>query len=259
MQSIVIRLILLGGLAAVLSGCSSDGMTLDAVSGGAQPIRRPEQPENAAAALARAEELRAAGKPVQALARLADAHRRFPLDAGVVSAYGRVAVLLGHDELAAPLLAQAVAANPRDWRALSAQGVLESRRGRHADGRRALIKATMISASEAVLLNNLAVSHLLEGKPAAAASLLRQGLASPELRPEYEQRLKRNLGLALAVQGRFDEADRLAGETLPRDLAGADGRRLRRLLGVSETQLASGDGWKAQLANSVAAQAKALR
>jgi Flp pilus assembly protein TadD len=117
MQSIVTRLIFLGGLAAALSGCSSDRASLDAASGGAQPIRRPEQPENAAAALARAEELRAAGKPVQALARLADANRRLPQDAGLASAYGRVAVLLGHDELAAPLLAQAVAANPRDWRA----------------------------------------------------------------------------------------------------------------------------------------------
>jgi Flp pilus assembly protein TadD len=257
MQAVAIRLIFLASLAASLAACAQSGANGDLTSQGPGAGRAAARPESASMALARAEELRSAGKPIQAMSRLADAHQRFPQDAAIASAYGRVALLLGHDELAAPLLAKAVAANPRDWRALSAQGVLETRRGSLPDGRRALIKATMISASEAVILNNLAVSHLLEGKPDAAASLLRQGLASPELRPQHVQRLKRNLALALAVQGQFDEADRLAGEPLPRDLAAADPQHLRRLLGVSETQLAAGQGWKAQLANSAQPQEKA--
>jgi Flp pilus assembly protein TadD len=126
--------------------------------------------------------------------------------------------------------------------------VLESRKGRLPGARRALVSASQISAGEAVILNNLAVSHLLEGEPAAAASLLRQGLAARELSTRHAARLKRNLALALALQGRFEEADKLAGERLPRDLANADPKRLRQLLGLSEVKVAAGSGWTTQIA-----------
>jgi Flp pilus assembly protein TadD len=254
-MQIITRLILLA-VAFLLSACSHEGDSTATL--GAAGMSRERKAESAAVMLARAEELRAAGKPIQALSRLAEAHQRYPDDAAIASAYGRVALLLGHDAVAAPLLAQAVAANPRDWRALSGQGVLESRRGRLPDARRALVQAHMVSAGEAVILNNLAVSHLLAGEVAAAASLLRQGLASPDLRPDHERRLKRNLALALAVEGRFVEADRLAGEKMPRDLAGADARRMQRLLGLSEAQLAAETGWKPQLATT-ARQVPALQ
>jgi Flp pilus assembly protein TadD len=245
MDSSILRASLLAGAGMALAACSLDSET---TRGDLAASPAAQRGDSAAVMLARAEELRAGGKPVQALSWLAEAHRRFPNDGAVASAYGRTALLLGHDAVAAPLLAQAIAANPRDWRAFSAQGVLDSRRGRLPDGRRALVKANMISASEAVILNNLAVSHLLEGKAEAAASLLRQGLASPELRPDYERRLKRNLAVALAVEGQFQEADRLAGERLPRDLAGADPARLAALMGVNEARLAAETGWKSQLA-----------
>jgi Flp pilus assembly protein TadD len=256
MQSPARRLSLLLSAACVLAACSHQ---TERNGADASAVQLPERAETAAVMLARAEELRAGGKPVQALARLAEAHRRFPEDAAIASAYGRVALLLGHDALAEPLLAQAIAADPNDWRALSAEGVLDSRRGRLAEARRALIQANTISASEAAILNNLAVSNLLDGSPAAAVSLLRQGLASPALNPEHQRRLTRNLALALAVQGQFEEADRLAGETMPRDLAGADARRMRGILGVSEVQAAAETGWKAQLATSAAPREKAWR
>ena len=210
--------------------------------------------------LARAEELRGKGETVAALSALAEAHRRHPHDGAVASAYGRMALLLGHEELAAPLLEEAIAANPGDWRALSAKGVLETRRGRFPDGRKTLAQAGMVSAGEAVILNNLAVSHLLEGKPGPAASLLRQGLAAPALNARHERRLKRNLGLALAMQGRFEEADRLAGERLPRKLAQGDMAALRGLLSVSAARLAGeAGGWKAQIAASARLDQPALR
>ena len=255
MLPFAIRLIMLGAALAV-AGCSHGGDGEGGKLVGSQAT--VAQPESAAALLARAGAMRSSGKSIEALALLAEAHDRFPDDAAIASAYGRLALLLGHDKLAAPLLAQAVAADPRDWRALSAQGVLESRGGRLPDGRRALVKANTISASEAVILNNLAISHLLEGNAVVATSFLRQGLASPNLRPDYRRRLSRNLALALALQGQFADADRIAGEAMPRDLAGADAGRLRQLLGISEAQLAE-TGWKAQLATSVAPAESALR
>ena len=144
---------------------------------------------------------------------------------GVQSAYGRLALAMGHDELAARLLESAVASDPGDWRALSAQGVLEWRGGRPSEARGALVKAKSLSAEDSAVLNNLAVSYLLENRAAEAASLLRQALASPSLNPVHAGRIRRNLAVALAVEGNFAEADRLAQAKLPRSLQTCRGKR----------------------------------
>jgi Flp pilus assembly protein TadD len=253
------RLIILASLALALGACGHEGAPEHLAAAPRGSERQLQSATGAAALLQKAGELRASGRLVQALSVLADAHQRYPEDGALASTYGRVALLLGHDEVAAPLLAQAVEANSLDWRALSAQGVLAARRGRLPDGRRALAKASMVSASEVVILNNLAVSQLLDGRPAAAVSLLRQGLAAPQLRTAHERRLRRNLALALAMQGRFAEAERLAGEKLPRDLAEGGTARLRRLLGVSEPQLAAETGWSAQYVAASHQEGPALR
>jgi Flp pilus assembly protein TadD len=244
------RWIILGGAALILAGCSHEppASGLAETAGGNQPPGAAA--DSPPVMLKRVDEMRGKGEFIAALSLLAETHRRFPKDAAVASAYGRLALQLGHDEMAAALLEQAIAADPRDWRALSAKGVLESRRGRLPAGRRALMLASRVSASEAVILNNLAVSHLLDGKPGAAVSLLRQGLAAPELRPHHERRLKRNLALAMAMDGRFEEAEKLAGETLPRELASGDMAALRRLVGVSEVDPAAASGWQAQIADA---------
>jgi Flp pilus assembly protein TadD len=243
------RLIILGGTALALSACGHEPSPGGIAN--ADGWARAAHSEDVSTMVARAEALRARGEEVAALYVLSEAHRRYPHDRAVISAYGRVALLLGHEALAAPLLDQAIAADPGDWRALSAKGVLEARGGRLPDGRRTLAQARMISAGEAIILNNLAVTHLLEGKPAAAASLLRQALAASRLNATHGRRLSRNLALALAMQGRFDEADRLAGERLPRALAEGDMSALRGLLGVSEAQLVGeASNWKPQIAAS---------
>lgn len=86
----------------------------------------------------------------------------------------------------------------------------------------------------AVALNNLAVSHLARGETTAAAPLLRQALASPALKPQHRLRAQRNLALALAIEGRFDEADALAGAEMPRELFHADAAAIRRFLGLTD-------------------------
>lgn len=253
------RWMMLGSAALALAGCSHESRVETVTGASAMHVPQPERAPTPAFMLKRAEEARGKGELVAALALLTEAHRRFPQDAAIASAYGRLALTLGHDELAGALLDQAIAADPGDWRALSAKGVLESRSGRLPDGRRALIQASKLSASEAVILNNLAVSHLLDGKPGAAMSFLRQGLAAPELRPIHERRLKRNLALAMAMTGNFAEAEKLAGEKLPRELASGDMATLRRLIGVTPVGLAGASGWQAQIADASRPSRPALR
>jgi Flp pilus assembly protein TadD len=249
MQGRIGRWVTFAVAALALAGCShepSDGTLAVAAS----PELHKGGGDSAAGVLRRADELRGKGESIAALSLLTEAHRRDPADPAIASSYGRLALQLGHDEMAAPALDRAISANPEDWRALSAKGVLESRRGHFPDGRRALTQANKLSASEAVILNNLAVSHLLDGKPGAAISLLRQGLAAPGLRSPHERRLTRNLALAMAMEGRFEEAQRLAGEKLPRELASGDTALLRRLVGVSPTERHAGAGWQAQIADA---------
>jgi Flp pilus assembly protein TadD len=203
-----------------------------------------------AEALRRAETLRLAGADAEALGVLAAAYRRFPSHGGVQSAYGRLALAMGHDELAAGLLETAVASDPSDWRALSAQGVLEWRSGRPSEARGALSKARGVSAEDSAVLNNLAVSYLLDERAAEAASLLRQALASPSLKPMHAGRIRRNLAVALAVQGEFTEADRLAQAKLPRSLKHASASAIRRFMSISDAPANHQAGWEARFADA---------
>ncbi len=195
-------------------------------------------------ALETAETLRLAGGGREALAVLRAAHQRFPDNSAVTSAYGRQALMLGEDELARGLLQSAVASNPQDWRALSAQGVMAGRIGQLPDARDAFIRARALSG-DAIVLNNLGLSELLDGRATLAASLFRQALASPALNPSHTSRIKRNLAVAVAVEGDFELADRLAGEMLPRSLKNARGKAIAQFMGLP----ASGS-WAARLADA---------
>lgn len=244
------RLALLYLSAWLMTGCEGgapkSSMRLDA---GPEITEKPAF-ASPGEALQRAETLRLGGADAEALGVLAVAYRRYPRNAGVQSAYGRLALAMGHDELAAGLLGSAVASDPGDWRALSAQGVLESRSGRPSEARGSLSRAKTVSAEDSAVLNNLAVSYLLDNRAAEAASLLRQALASPSLKPAHAGRIKRNLAVALAVQGDFTEADRLAQAKLPRSLKHASASAIRRFMSISDAQANRPAGWEARLADA---------
>lgn len=250
MRTILRSLLLLCTAAGALTSCEGHDAT--------SPPRRPP-PEAAAedgkfdtpnAALRAAEALRAAGANAEAMAVAARAYRRFPHNPAVASAYGRLALINGNHALAARLLKGATAAAPDDWRALSALGVLDSRDGRTRDGRDALIRARKASGSNAVALNNLAVSCLLDGKPGEAAALLRHALKSSLIKPEHRRRMTRNLALALAVDGRFKEADALAGKPMPRELRHASTATVRRFMGLNGPAFFGSSGRPGPLAGS---------
>ena len=199
-------------------------------------------------ALRTAEMLSGSGAYHEALQVLARAHRRYPDNAAVTSAFGRLTLLGGDNVRAEHLLRKAVAANPKDWRALSALGVLESRKGRQMSASAALDRASTISKKEATALNNLAVGHLLAGQSARAVMLLRQALRSVSLKSAHVHRVKRNLALALAVEGRFSEAERLAGERFPRSLKHARPAVIRRFLKLEDGMEGVPSHWRGERA-----------
>ncbi len=201
-------------------------------------------------AIALANSLRGAGADADALAVLAAAHRRHPENARILSAYGRQALLMGQSDRAEPLLRRALDADPNDWRALSALAALEGRKGRIADARLALDRARTLAEGNAVVLNNLGMSHLLEGNAAEAASLFRKALIAPDLKAAHAGQIKRNLAVALAVQGDFAIADRLAGEPMPRELKSATREAIARFVGLAGRPADERSGWTARLADA---------
>jgi Flp pilus assembly protein TadD len=213
-----------------IAGCetgSRDHTDIPVSSVGSHNAATKSSPKEA---LRTAEMLRDAGAYHEALQVLARARRRYPENAAIMSAYGRLALLGGDDKRAEHLLIKAVTANPNDWRALSALGVLESRKGRYVSARRALGRANAVSKGKAVALNNLAIGYLLAGQSARAVRLLRQALSDASLKSAHAHRIKRNLALALAVEGRFAQAEALAGERFPRWLKHARPAVIRRFL-----------------------------
>lgn len=194
--------------------------------------------------------LRGAGADDQALKVLAAAHRAYPARQAILSAYGRQALVVGEEELAARLLKRAISADAGDWRAVSALAVLEGQAGRAADARAGFLRAHSLSGGSVAVLNNLGVSELLDGNAEEAARLFRKALALPGARQDHAQRVTHNLAVALAMTGDFAAADRLAGYSLPRRLEGASGSEAAGFMGLASPPPGKAKGWAARLARA---------
>jgi tetratricopeptide (TPR) repeat protein len=76
------------------------------------------------------------------------------------------------------------------------------------------------------VLNNLALAYIADGRPSVAEPLLRTAVASKGARPKIRQ----NLVLALGLQGKYDEAKRIAATDLSQDKAKASVAYLRKIV-----------------------------
>lgn len=222
-----------------------------------RPLRVPEPSlmETPAAmseegALELARSLQQTGASAEAFSVLVSAHARYPESQAVLSAYGRQAALMGQDMLALRLLKRAVEADPEDWRALSAYAVAARRRGQERQARWAFAKARAASGANTASLNNLGMFYLLEGQALEAAAIFRQALTAPDLDRSHSLLLKRNFAVALAVQGEFETADRLAGFTLPRELKNAERQKIAAFMGIAAPDITEDLSWKARLADA---------
>ncbi|MCP5433046.1 MAG: tetratricopeptide repeat protein [Alphaproteobacteria bacterium] len=148
-------------------------------------------PMNMTAAVRYAEALRGVGAADQAvtvMSRIVPANRA---DANVLAEYGKSLAATGKlDEALAPL-EQASALAPHDWRILSAEGVVYDQLGQSERARARYEAALRLSPENPVVLNNLALSHLVADEPAKAAALLRQAAG----RPFAPDEVRRNLAM----------------------------------------------------------------
>ncbi|MBS0385157.1 MAG: tetratricopeptide repeat protein, partial [Proteobacteria bacterium] len=183
-------------------------------------------PNDLEAAQRFAETLRKAGRADRAVAVAEEALQRFPDDKPLTLTYGLAQIAARHPQQALRPLAVVAAGDTHDWRVRSALGVALDQLGRFTEARQAYQEALAIQPNDAGVLTNLGVSHLMEGDPAGAEPFLRRAMAQPNAPAESRQ----NLAIAVALQGRFDEAQALERIDLPPAQAAANIEYLRGLL-----------------------------
>lgn len=170
--------------------------------------------------------LRMIGRNDQALAVMRKLAIENPKNNTVLAAYGKSLASTG--ELAPALDAIRRAQRPEypDWRLMSAEGAILDQMGRQVEARALYKKALDIKPDEPTILSNMGMSYLLAGDLKTAESYLR----SAEKSPDADSRVRQNLALVVGLEGRFDEAEKIARQELSPDQAAANVAYLRAML-----------------------------
>jgi Flp pilus assembly protein TadD len=129
-------------------------------------------PGNAEVAARHAGLLMLVGNPDAALQALAEARRRNPDDTALLLMEGRALLELGRAPDALALFERRLRSAPADSAALNGKGVALDMLGRHADARAAYRAAHAADPRNPLWAGNFALSLILSGCPAQAATLL---------------------------------------------------------------------------------------
>jgi Flp pilus assembly protein TadD len=238
-----------GAIAAAAAGCQSARPTEMADATGSLPLAAPDRPDAAArpnvqasvqvlgqqyradptnteVALRYAQALRGSGERAQAVAVLERLSMQSPHDKAVLGEYGRALAEAGDYSQALDVLGRAHSPDQPDWRILSAQGAVLDQLGRHEEAQRYYLTALKIVPDEPSVLSNLGLSYALSKDLANAETTLHRAAAHQPVDP----RVRQNLALVVGLQGRFAEAEQIAGADLPPEQATANVAYLRKML-----------------------------
>lgn len=235
----VSRLAIAAALAATLSACANKPKT--DITGSIQTPRTEQydradverlgerykqNPADAQAAIAYAQALRRTDQRAQAVAVLEQAAIKNPKHKGLLGEYGRALADNGRLQQALEVLSRAHTPDLPDWRILNAQGAIHDQLGNFKEARRYYQTALKIVPEEPSVLSNQGLSYILSKNLAQAESILRRAADHPRA----DRRVRQNLALSLALQGKFDEAEKIAAGDLPPEEARANVAALRDMI-----------------------------
>ncbi len=183
-------------------------------------------PKNVEIAIAYARALRAVGQRAQAVAVLQQTSIMNPKSQAVLAEYGRALADAGRYQQALEVLSKAHSPDQPDWRLLNAQGAVLDQMGNFAEARSYYETALKIAPDEPAILSNLGLSYMLAKDLPRAEATLKRATA----RTDADPRVRQNLALVLGLQGKFEEAEKVASGDLPPDEARANVAYLREML-----------------------------
>jgi Flp pilus assembly protein TadD len=152
-----------------------------------------------------AKALRALTRYHQASAVMESAAVKAPNDRDVLSAYGKALADDGQLAQAADVLTRSYTPEEPDWSSMNAQGSIADKLGDHSKAQDYYRDALKLAPGEPAILNNLGLSYALTKQLPRAEEALRQAVASPRA----DARTRANLGLILALEGKFGEAEKI--------------------------------------------------
>lgn len=193
--------------------------------------RYDANPKDRTTALTYAKALHALDQNAQAVAVLQGLAIQYPEDMKVLGAYGKALADSGQLKQAAEVLQKAHTPERPDWSVLSTQGSIADQVGDHEAARGYYETALKIRPNEPSVLSNLGLSYALARNLPRAEETLR--LAASQ--PAADMRVRQNLALVLALQGKFGEAE----EWSRRDLSPMDAAQnvasIRQMISQSNT------------------------
>lgn len=221
----------LPGSASNLSTASTTPVSLDALAdlGG----KWQADPKNVNKGLAYADGLESIGQKDQALDVYQNLVKADPANAKLAGVYGRKLVAAGKSQQAVPVLEGAEQQGDTDWRVMSALGTAYDQQGLYQKAREQYSKALSADPQNLSVMNNLAMSYALDGNLKEAERELRAADALP--RSKSEPRIRQNLALVVGLQGRFDEATKLAQQDLPPEQVQENMAYLKKMLSQPNT------------------------
>ncbi len=166
------------------------------------------------------------GKNTQALAVMQQVAIAYPSDREVLAAYGKSQAAAGQLEQALNTIQRAQTPDRPDWRLYSAEGAVLDQLGRSNEARAKYRQALDLKPNDPSILSNLGMSYVLQNDPRTAETYLRSAASQPGA----DSRIRQNLALVVGLQGRFDEAQRIAMQELSPQQAQANLAYLRGML-----------------------------
>lgn len=186
--------------------------TASAGSTGARPDiaalmkQHTDAPDNPKNALAYASALQKSGKMKEARGVLERTAATIKTDRELLAALGLVELELGQTRKALAYLNQAAGGDKPDWRVVSGQGIAYSMQGQQAQAQKHFNKALQLSPGNPSILNNLAVSYMLDRKLQRAETLLLEAKAGKDASTQVAQ-VTQNLTIANTLKSHVATAD----------------------------------------------------
>ncbi len=198
--------------------------------------RYQRNPGDKTASIEYARALRALTRYDEAVAVIQTAAIRAPKDFDVLGEYGKALADAGQLTQAKDVLSHAYTPDVPRWDVMSVQGTVADRLGDHAAAMQFYHDALKIAPGEPSVLTNMGLSLVLAKKLPEAEGALKQAVASPKA----DARMRGDLALVLALEGKYSEAQTVGQTDLSADAARANVEAIRQMIAQDDSLRALG-------------------